>query len=441
LINTRSPRERAFLIGVLLPGTTAELVQEQMTELAELARTTGAEVVGSDVQRRSQVDARHFIGMGKVEELRAMRQEGGFDLIMCNEDLSPRQQRNLELDLKTRVLDRTEVILEIFAQHARTHEGRLQVEAARLHHLLPRLIGAYAYDRQVGGRRGGVGARGGFGEQQIEVERRRIRKRVRDLEREIEQVRSQRHQQRTGRRRAALETAAIVGYTNAGKSTLLNALTGAGVRAEQKLFATLDPTTRKLSLPAGRGLLVTDTVGFIQKLPTDLVAAFRATLEEVTEADLIVQVLDVSSPSVEEQAATVDEILGALEAADKPRVVALNKVDLLGPASRRRAIVALTNRYPGAVPISATKQTGFPELLAAMDQASRSDTVSLEILVPYGSEGVLAELRKIGGVERTEYVETGTRAWGWAPRHAAGRFQSFSSSGTSGSRRERLRRG
>jgi len=441
LINTRSPRERAFLIGVLLPGTTAELVQEQMTELAELARTTGAEVVGSDVQRRSQVDARHFIGMGKVEELRAMRQEGGFDLIMCNEDLSPRQQRNLELDLKTRVLDRTEVILEIFAQHARTHEGRLQVEAARLHHLLPRLIGAYAYDRQVGGRRGGVGARGGFGEQQIEVERRRIRKRVRDLEREIEQVRSQRRQQRTGRRRAALETAAIVGYTNAGKSTLLNALTGAGVRAEQKLFATLDPTTRKLSLPAGRGLLVTDTVGFIQKLPTDLIAAFRATLEEVTEADLIVQVLDVSSPSVEEQAATVDEILGALEAADKPRVVALNKVDLLGPASRRRAIGALTNRYPGAVPISATKQTGFPELLAAMDQASRSDTVSLEILVPYGSEGVLADLRKIGGVERTEYVETGTRAWGWAPRHAAGRFQLFSSSGTSGSRRERLRRG
>jgi len=436
---------------VLLPGTTAELVQEQMAELAELARTTGAEVVGSDVQRRGQVDARHFIGTGKVEELKSMRLEGGFDIIVCNEDLSPRQQRNLELELKTRVLDRTEVILEIFAQHARTHEGRLQVEAARLHHLLPRLIGAYAYDRQVGGRRGGVGARGGFGEQQIEVERRRIRKRVRDLEREIEQVRSQRHQQRTGRRRAALETAAIVGYTNAGKSTLLNALTGAGVRAEQKLFATLDPTTRKLSLPTGRGLLVTDTVGFIQKLPTDLIAAFRATLEEVTEADLIVQVLDVSSAAVEEQAATVDQILGALEAADKPRVVALNKVDLLGPASRRRAIAALTERYPGAVPISATNHTGFAELLEAMDQASRSDTVPLEILVPYGSEGVLADLRKVGGVERTEYVDTGTKAWGWAPSHAAARFQNFAVkvrpargtrlSGTSGSRRARLPRG
>jgi GTPase len=404
------------------------MVRDQMAELADLARTAGAEVVGSDVQRRSQVDPAHFIGMGKVESLREMKMEGEYDVVICNEDLSPRQQRNLELTLKARVIDRTEIILEIFAQHARTHEGRLQVEAARLHHLLPRLIGAYAYDRQVGGRRGGVGARGGFGEQQIEVERRRIRKRIRDLDREIEQVRTQRHQQRTGRRRAALETAAIVGYTNAGKSTLLNVLTGAEVRAEQRLFATLDPTTRKLELPAGRELLLTDTVGFIQKLPTDLVAAFRATLEEVTEADLIVQVLDLSSPAVDEQAATVEEVLADLSAGDKPRVVALNKVDLLGPASRRRAIAALTERYPGAVAISALQQTGFDELLGAIDAASRGDSVLLEILVPYGREGVLAELRKIGGVDRTEYVEGGTRAWGWAPRHAAGRFVEYRSS-------------
>lgn len=397
-----------------------------MTELADLTRTAGAEVVGSDVQRRSEIDPAHFIGMGKVEALRDMKLEGEFDLIICNDDLSPRQQRNLELQVKSRVLDRTEIILEIFAQHARTHEGRLQVEAARLHHLLPRLIGAYAYDRQVGGRRGGVGARGGFGEQQIEVERRRIRKRMRDLDREIEQVRTQRHQQRTGRRRAELETAAIVGYTNAGKSTLLNALTGAGVRAEQKLFATLDPTTRKLELPAGRELLLTDTVGFIQKLPTDLVAAFRATLEEVTEADVIVQVLDLSTPAVEDQAATVEDVLRDLGASDKPRVVALNKTDLLGPATRRRAIAALSRRYPGAIPISAVNRTGLDELLHAIDRASRRDAVPLEILVPYGRERVLAELRKVGGVERTEYVESGTRAWGWAPRHAARRFETFS---------------
>jgi len=396
-----------------------------MDELADLTRTAGAEVVGTDVQRRAAVDPAHFIGMGKVEELRELKLEGGFDLVICNDDLSPRQQRNLELELKTRVLDRTEVILEIFAQHARTHEGRLQVEAARLHHLLPRLIGAYAYDRQVGGRRGGVGARGGFGEQQIEVERRRIRKRMRDLEREIEQVRSQRHQQRTGRRRAELETAAIVGYTNAGKSTLLNALTGSRVQAEHRLFATLDPTTRRLDLPTGRGLLLTDTVGFIQKLPTDLVAAFRATLEEVTEADLIIHVVDASSPTAGEQAETVEEVLRDLDAATKPRVVALNKVDMLGPAARRRAVGAISARYPGAVAISALNGSGFPGLLEAIDQASRGEVVKVELLVPYGREGVLAELRRIGGVERTEYVEGGTHAWGWVPRHAAPRFEPY----------------
>jgi len=429
VITTRSPRERAYLVGILLPGATPERVSDQMAELADLARTAGTEVVGTDVQRRSEVDPAHFLGMGKVASLRDMKLEGEFDVVICNEDLSPRQQRNLELEVKARVLDRTEIILEIFAQHARTHEGRLQVEAARLHHLRPRLIGAYAYDRQVGGRRGGVGARGGFGEQQIEVERRRIRKRMRDLDREIEQVRNQRHQQRTGRRRAALETAAIVGYTNAGKSTLLNVLTGADVRAEHRLFATLDPTTRKLELPAGRELLLTDTVGFIQKLPTDLVAAFRATLEEVTEADLIIQVLDLSSPAVAQQAATVERVLAELGAVDKPRVVALNKADLLGPASRRRAITALSERYPGAVAISALKGTGFSDLLKAIDRASRGDAVAIEILVPYGRARVLAELRKIGGVERTEHVDRGTLARGWAPRHVAGRFQTYSANG------------
>jgi GTPase len=440
------PRERAYLVGILLPGTTSQTVSDQMAELADLTRTAGAEVVGTDIQRRSGVDPAHFIGMGKVDELRDMKLEGGFDVVICNDDLSPRQQRNLERELKTRVLDRTEVILDIFAQHARTHEGRLQVEAARLHHMLPRLIGSYAYDRQVGGRRGGVGARGGAGEQQIEVERRRIRKRMRDLEREIEQVRSQRHQQRTGRRRAELETAAIVGYTNAGKSTLLNALTGARVHAEHRVFATLDPTTRRLALPTGREMLLSDTVGFIQKLPTDLVAAFRATLEEVTEADVIVQVLDASSSTVLEQAATVEQVLADLGAKDKPRVVALNKVDLLGPAARRRAIGAISTRYPGAVPISATKRTGFGELLSAVDQSSRGDTVEFEILVPYGGESVLAALRKVGGVERTEYSEEGTRAWGWVPRHAAQRFEAYAApvpaiSGRGGSPRARRPRG
>src|SRR5260370_21100151 len=219
---------------------------------------------------------------------------------------------------------------------------------------------------------------------------------MRDLDRESEQVRNQRQQQRTGRRRAELETAAIVGYTNAGKSTLLNVLTGAGVRAEQKLFATLDPTTRKLELPTGRGLLLTDTVGFIQKLPTDLVAAFRATLEEVTEADLIIQVLDLSSPAVEEQAATVESILAELGAADKPRVVALNKVDLLGPAGRRRGVTALSGRYPGAVAISATQRAGLTDLLHAVDRASRGATLPLMTPFHYSREAGFEDLRTVG---------------------------------------------
>jgi GTPase len=392
-----------------------------MSELADLTRTAGGEVVGTEVQRRSEVDPALFIGKGKLEELKALREANGYDLLICNEDLSPRQQRNLEKELKTRVVDRTELILDIFAQHARTHEGRLQVETAQLHHLLPRLIGAWDYHRQGGG----IGTRGGPGEQQIEVERRRIRRRLKDLEKEITDVQRQRDQQRAGRRRSELQTVAIVGYTNAGKSTLLNALTGAGVRAEDRLFATLDPTTRRLHLPSGREILLTDTVGFIQKLPTDVVAAFRATLEEVTYADLVLQVVDVADPAAAEQARTVERELGELRAAEKPRVVALNKVDRLGPAGRRRAVQEMHERYPGAVAVSSTNRTGFDPLLAALEAASREDVVAVDLLVPYGREQVLHDLRQVGGVDRTEYIDAGTRAWGWVPRRALHRFQAY----------------
>ena len=413
--------ERAYLVGVQLPGVSLEALTEQMSELGDLTRTAGGEVVGSEVQRRSEVDPALFIGKGKLEELKALREANRYDLLICNEDLSPRQQRNLEKELKTRVVDRTELILDIFAQHARTHEGRLQVETAQLHHLLPRLIGAWDYHRQGGG----IGTRGGPGEQQIEVERRRIRRRLRDLEKEIGDVQRQREQQRAGRRRSELQTVAIVGYTNAGKSTLLNALTGAGVRAEDRLFATLDPTTRRLHLPSGRELLLTDTVGFIQKLPTDVVAAFRATLEEVTFADLVLHIVDLSDQAAVEQALTVEKELGELRAAEKPRVVALNKVDQLGPAGRRRAIQAMHERYPDAVPVSALNRTGFASLLAALDATSREDVVAVDLLVPYGREQVLHDLRQVGGVDRTEYVDAGTRAWGWVPRRALHRFQAY----------------
>ena len=413
--------ERAYLVGVLLPGVGHEAISEQMAELADLTRTAGGEVVGQDVQRRSEIDPAFFIGKGKADELKQARESGAFDLLICNEDLSPRQQRNLEKELKTRVVDRTELILDIFAQHARTHEGRLQVESAQLNHLLPRLIGAWDYHRQGGG----IGTRGGPGEQQIEVERRRIRRRLKDLEKEISEVQRQRDQQRAGRRRSELQTVAIVGYTNAGKSTLLNALTGAHVHAEDRLFATLDPTTRRLRLSSGRELLMTDTVGFIQKLPTDVVAAFRATLEEVTFADLVLLVMDLSDPAALAQAATVEEELNQLSAGDKPRVVALNKVDRLGPATRRRAIQQAAERYPGAVPVSALTQAGFGDLLEALEHASKEDAVSVDLLVPYGREQVLHDLKLVGGVERTEYVSAGTRAWGWVPRRALHRFQGY----------------
>jgi GTP-binding protein HflX len=421
LISTEPRRERAYLIGVLLPGTSPETNGEQMRELAELTRTAGGEVVQVDVQRRDQVDPALFVGRGKVAEVRERQAELSYDLVICNEDLSPRQQRNLEQELKVRVVDRTELILDIFAQHARTREGRLQVESAQLHHLLPRLIGAYDYHRQVGG----IGTRGGPGEQQIEVERRRIRRRLRTLEEELDQVRSQREHLRTTRRSSRLATVAIVGYTNAGKSTLMNALTGAGIVAEDRLFATLDPTVRRLRLPSGREILLTDTVGFIQKLPTDLVAAFRATLEEAVYADILLHVVDASAPSALDQAMTVDQVLGELGAGGKPTVVALNKVDLLGPAGVRRVATAFGGRYPTVVRVSALREIGLEQLGQAIDDSTESEMVVLELLVPYGREGVLNELRQVGGLDRTEYTERGTLARGRAPRQVAHRFEEY----------------
>ncbi|MGH7903076.1 MAG: GTPase HflX [Candidatus Dormibacteraceae bacterium] len=421
LIPTSTGRERAYLVGVQLAGATARSVAGQMDELAELCRTAGAEVVGRDVQRRDEVEPALFIGRGKVAELKELKPRLGFDAIVCNEDLSPRQQRNLEREIDLKVVDRTEIILDIFAQHARTHEGRLQVESAQLHHLLPRVVGAYDYHRQVGG----IGARGGPGEQQIEIERRRIRRRLRDLDRELDQVRAQRGQQRASRHRSQLPVVAIVGYTNAGKSTLLNALTGSAVLTRGRLFATLDPTTRRARLGGGREILVTDTVGFIQKLPTDLVAAFRATLEEVTHADVVMRVLDAASPAVVEQAGTVEEVLGDLGAAETPSVVVLNKVDLLGPASRRRLLGELSAAYPGAVAVSATAPAGLDALRAELDRVTLRDAVVLQLLIPYGSESVLADLRQAGGLARYEYVSEGTLTWGRVPAHAAHRFEHY----------------
>ncbi len=393
-----------------------------MRELAELTTTAGAEVVASEVQRRSEVEPATYVGRGKIAEIKERRGELKYDVVICNEDLSPRQQRNLEQELTVKVVDRTELILDIFAQHARTREGRLQVESAQLHHTLPRLIGAWSYNRQVGG----IGARGGPGEQQIEVERRRIRKRLRDLEHELEEVRRQREQQRQGRHGSELETVAIVGYTNAGKSTLLNKLTAAGVRAENKLFATLDPTTRRVRMRSGRELLLTDTVGFIQKLPTDLVASFRATLEEVTYADIVLHVIDAAAMAAVEHARTVDEVLDDLRAGGKPRVVAVNKIDLLGAAGMRRVLSELRERYETVVPISALTGAGLEQLMQELERVAAREMVPVRVLVPYGRETVLHELRQLGEVEGSEFTNAGTLAWGRAPRASLHRFQPFS---------------
>ena len=419
MLTTAERRDRAYLLGVLLPGTAPNRLDEQMTELAELVRTAGADPVASDVQRRAAIDPALFCGRGKVEEIRARRGELEFDVLVCNEDLSPRQQRNLERELSVPVLDRTEIILEIFALHARTREGRLQVEVARLRHWLPRLVGAYDVNRQMGGR----GTRGGPGEQQTEIERRRVRRQLRDLERELEQVRARREQQRQGRHRADLTTVAIVGYTNAGKSTLLNSMTGAGVPAVHQLFATLDPTTRRHRTASGRELLLSDTVGFIQHLPTDLVAAFRSTLEEVTEADVVVHVVDAGAASALDQAATVDQVLSELGAAEQPRVVALNKIDLLGAAGRRRVLAEFRERYGTVVPISALTGAGLDDLDAAVAEADRRALVPVRLMVPYGREGVIEELRREGVVEDTEFTESGTLTRARAPEQAVYRYR------------------
>ncbi|HLI91045.1 MAG TPA: GTPase HflX, partial [Ktedonobacteraceae bacterium] len=340
-------------------------VEDSVQELAALTRTAGASVAGTMIQRLPHPDPLTYVGKGRALELSDLEQQLGFDLVICDDELTPTQQRNLEKLLGARVVDRTALILDIFAQHAHTREGRLQVELAQLEYRLPRLSGRDAgFTRQAGGSRsagsagvgGAIGVRGP-GETKLELDRRRIRSRIAMLKEEIEAVRENRALHR--QRRSAIPVVAIVGYTNAGKSTLFNALTEAGVPAENKLFATLDPVTRHVTLPGNQEILITDTVGFIQKLPTKLIAAFRATLEEVIDADLLLEVVDISHENAIEQSETVNEILKDLNAADKPRVTALNKIDQLADPAEID-----TSLYPSAVPVSALRKEGLDRLRA-----------------------------------------------------------------------------
>ncbi len=353
----------------MITNSTKDGWQADVTidELAELAKTAGADVVGKLIQRLPKASSTHYLGKGKLAELRSLKDSIGFDVAIFDDELSPLQQRNIEEALQVKVIDHAALILDIFARRARTREGQLQVELAQHQYLYPRLAGQWSHLERLGG---GIGTRGP-GESQLETDRRLIRKKIQRLKAQIEQVRKHRKLQRQKRSKSGIPVVALVGYTNAGKSTLLNALTDADVFVEEKLFATLDPTIRRLSLPDNRVVLVTDTVGFIRKLPATLITAFRATLEELNEASLLVHVVDMTSPHAPEQCQTVEGILTDLDLADKPRITALNKIDLLLPGSRSRdeksATRYLSRQSPRAekniVLVSAEKKWGLDKLV------------------------------------------------------------------------------
>jgi GTP-binding protein HflX len=364
---TQAP-ERAILVAVSRKDNRDGWdVEVALDELAQLAHTAGAQVVGKIVQRLPVASKTHYIGTGKLSELNGLKSSTDFNVAIFDDELSPLQQRNLEEVLQVKVIDRAALILDIFARRARTHEGQLQVELAQHQYLLPRLAGQWSHLERLGG---GIGTRGP-GEAQIETDRRLIRQKINRLKSQLEQVRKHRNLYRQQRRKSGIPIIALVGYTNAGKSTLLNSLTRASVVVADKLFATLDPTTRHLSLPGNRPALVTDTVGFIRKLPPTLVTAFRATLEELAEASILVHVVDLTAPHAAEQCQTVEGILADLEVADKPRITALNKIDQLLPAGRvwdeTSAIDFIWQQSPPAdentVLISAEKRWGFAKLL------------------------------------------------------------------------------
>ncbi|MEW6031171.1 MAG: GTPase HflX [Chloroflexota bacterium] len=406
---TRPPRERAFLVGVEIHGQAGILtLSDSLTELALLADTAGLDVVGELTQNMSRPNPETFIGAGKVEELKALVEETLAQVVVFDDELLPRHQRELERILgdKVRVMDRTGLILDIFAQHAHSSEGMLQVELAQYEYYLPRLTRQWTHlARQAGGGGGRTGSAGGVGlrgpgETQLEVDRRQIRSRIAHLKRELEKVRAHRMRYRAQRRRSRLPTVALVGYTNAGKSTLLNRLARADVFVADQLFATLDPTTRRVELPGGRASLFTDTVGFIQKLPTTLVEAFHATLEEIAEADLLLHVVDISHPNALNQFEAVQQTLGEIDAGHIPVVTALNKIDRLRDPQSAREIV---RQYPKAIAISAAKNIAIEDLLALVGEELYERYSPLLVRLPYQQGALISLFHESGQVERVEH--------------------------------------
>jgi GTP-binding protein HflX len=367
-----------------------------MEELRELASSAGAEVVDSVTQKLNRPTAPYYIGKGKAELIRDSIQKQRITSVIFDDELSPAQGRNLETLLSRKVLDRTQLILDIFAQRARSREGRLQIELAQLQYLLPRLTGMWHHlSRQTGG----IGTRGP-GETQLEVDRRRVQERIARLERELEAVRKTRAVQRQGRKRHQWPVAAVVGYTNAGKSTLLNLLTGADVIAANQLFATLDPTTRSFTLPNKQRVLLTDTVGFLRKLPHTLIESFKATLEEVHEADLLIHVADLSHARVDEQMEAVDNVIKELDAYGKQTLIVFNKIDCLSDRDRMQAYV---QRYPGSVAISARTGEGVAGLVQALEGTLAAWRLRSRFRIPVNESALIAEIHRVGHVLELSY--------------------------------------
>jgi len=386
--------ERAFLAGVEIKGAKDTWsLEDSLEELAQLADTAGAEVVGALVQRLTRPNVAYYLGKGKVEELADLRREVGYDVVVFDDELSPTQQRNLEQALEVKIIDRTALILDIFAKRAQTHEGRLQVELAQHEYLLPRLAGQWSHLERLGG---GIGTRGP-GEAQIETDRRLVRQKIHRLKKEIEQVRKHRALYRRRRTAQGIPIVAIIGYTNAGKSTLLNALSKADAFVEDKLFATLDPITRRLTLPNKQQVLISDTVGFIQKLPPTVIAAFRATLEELKEAQLLLHVVDITHQNAAEQSTTVDKILSELGLGDMPRITVLNKVDLFVEGEEDISDLASTVEESGqqAVLVSAAKRWGLDKLLQMVERVLTG--ISLE--QPYEVKTLVDIFQRYGSVK------------------------------------------
>ena len=410
--------ERVFLIGAELRKRTGVDLTETMAELAELARTAGAQIIGEGTQRLDRPHAATYIGKGKANEFAETCKQGDVDTVIFDDELSPGQTRNLERVFDCKVLDRTALILDIFAQRARTREGKMQIEMAQLQHILPRLTGLWTH---LSRQKGGIGMRGD-GESQLEVDRRRIQERISKLRRDLKEVKRVRQTQRQGRQRRQWPLASIVGYTNAGKSTLLNALTGAEVLAENKLFATLDPTTRRINLPTNQNALLSDTVGFIRKLPHQLVESFKATLEEVVEADLLLHVVDVSSESAADQIASVNEVLKEIAADDKPTLMVFNKIDQL---PERNGNLHWLREYPYAVCVSAQTGEGLDELQAELGIMLRPMRSCLELQVPASDGATLARIRALGQVDEEHYEGDIVHLKAHIPEHAREEFSRF----------------